>query len=205
MEHATHHRLACIECDLLVTLGALRDGDRALCPRCGHLLKSQPADGLTRSLAFALTAAVLLVMANSFPFLALKASGLENVMTLPRAAMEIYRDGYGAMAALVMGVIVVIPGVIIGTLVTLLIAVRNDHGAPWLVSAGRLVFWLAPWSMSEVFVIGVIVSLVKIDHMATVVIGVSFWSYVAFAMCFTAALSGLDRIEIWDEIERCTA
>ncbi len=197
--------MACIECDLLVSLGELREGDRAVCPRCGHLLTSRTADGLSRSLAFALAAAVLLVMANAFPFLALKASGLENIMTLPRAAVEIYRDGYGEMAALVMGLIVVIPAVMIATLVALLAALRNDRGAPWLAPAGRLLFWLTPWSMAEVFVIGVIVSLVKIGHMATVVIGVSFWSYVAFAVCLTVALSSLDRLEVWDEIERCSA
>jgi paraquat-inducible protein A len=55
--------------------------------------------------------------------------------------------------------------------------------------------------MVEVFVIGVIVSLVKIGHMATVVLGLSFWSYVAFSVCFTAAMASLDRLEVWREIE----
>ena len=36
------------------------------------------------------------------------------------------------------------------------------------------------------------------------VMGISFWAYVAFAFCFTAALSNLDRFEIWREIEACT-
>lgn len=201
----SHERLACIQCDLLVTLGELREGERAVCPRCGNLLTSRPPDGLTRSLAFGLAAALLLVMANSFPFLSLEASGLESVMTLPRASWEIYLDGYGAMAALVMGVIVVVPALMLGLLVALLTSLRRVRGAPWLVSAGRLLFWLTPWSMAEVFVIGTIVSLVKIGHMATVVLGVSFWSYVAFAVCFTAAMSSLDRLEVWSEIERCSA
>jgi paraquat-inducible protein A len=58
--------------------------------------------------------------------------------------------------------------------------------------------------MVEVFIIGVIVSLVKIGHMAHVILGASFWSYVGFAICFTAALSGLDRLSVWREIERCS-
>jgi paraquat-inducible protein A len=48
----------------------------------------------------------------------------------------------------------------------------------------------------------VIVSLVKIGQMATVIIGISFWAYAAFTICFTAAVSSLDRLEVWDEIER---
>ena len=57
----------------------------------------------------------------------------------------------------------------------------------------------------EVFVIGVLVSLVKIGAMAKVVMGVSFFSYVAFALCFTAALSNLDRVQIWREIQAATS
>jgi paraquat-inducible protein A len=205
VERSTRERVACIQCDLLVALRELAGGERATCPRCGNLLASRTKNGLAGSLAFALAGAVLLVMANAFPFLALKASGLEHVMTLPRTALEIYREGYGAMAVIVFGVIVAVPGLMIGILIALLTALRRDSKAPWLVPAGRLLFWLSPWSMSEVFVIGVIVSLVKIGHMATVILGVSFWAYVAFAICFTAAMASLDRIAVWDEIERCSA
>ena len=52
-----------------------------------------------------------------------------------------------------------------------------------------------------VFVIGVIVSLVKIMAMATVVLGISFWAYTAFAICFTLAVSNLDRYQCWEDIE----
>ena len=204
MERPIRERLACIECDLLVTVGELREGDRAACPRCGHLLTSRTANGLERSLAWAIAAGVLLVMALYFPFLSLKASGLESTMTLPSAALEIYRSGYGEMAALVLAVIVVVPAVMISILYALLGSLLRERGGSWLVPAGRTLFWLTPWSMAEVFVIGVIVSLIKIGHMATVVIGISFWSYVAFSVCFTAAMSSLDRLTVWDEIERCT-
>ncbi|MEZ5501490.1 MAG: paraquat-inducible protein A [Halioglobus sp.] len=57
------------------------------------------------------------------------------------------------------------------------------------------------WSMVEVFIIGVIVSLVKIAAMATVVVGISFWAYAAFTVCFTLAVSSLDRYQCWERIE----
>ena len=58
--------------------------------------------------------------------------------------------------------------------------------------------------MAEVFLIGVIVSLVKIAAMATVEMGISFWAYAAFTICFTLAISNLDRVQCWSEIERLT-
>jgi paraquat-inducible protein A len=202
---ASGERTACVECDLLVRVGKLRGGQRAACPRCGHVLTAPAPGGLTRSLAFALAACILLVLANAFPFLALKAKGLEQVMTLPRTAVELYRDGHGGLAVLVLGPIVGVPALTLATMLTLLVPIRRRFPAPWLVPAGRLLFLLSPWSMVEVFVIGVLVSLVKIGAMATVVLGISFWAYAGFAVCFTACLSSLDRFEMWREIEVCTA
>ena len=198
-------RTACIECDLVVVVRLLEGAQRAACPRCGHVLTAHTPDGLTRSLAFALAAVVLLIMANAFPFLSLHAKGLEKVMTLPQSAVELYREGYPVIAVLVLGPIVGIPAVMLAAIVSLLVPLRRRHGAPWLVPAGRLVFALAPWAMVEVFLIGVLVSLVKIGAMATVLLGVSFWAYVAFVICFTATLSGLDRFQTWREIEACVA
>ena len=205
MNAPSAERIACIECDLLVQVGELGEGQRAECPRCGNHLTAPAADGLTRTFAFALAACVLLVLANSFPFLSLKAKGLEQVMTLPRTAVQLYSDGYATLAVLVLGPIVGIPALMLATLMALIVPIRRRVSAPWLVPAGRLLFFLTPWAMVEVFVIGVLVSLVKIGAMATVVLGISFWAYVGFAVCFTASLSSLDRLQMWREIEVCAS
>jgi paraquat-inducible protein A len=196
---------ACIECDLLVRVGEIGGDERAECPRCGHVITVASSDGLTRALAFAIAAAILLALANSFPFMALKSQGLEQVMTLPRTAVELYRDDYTLLAVLVLGPIVAVPGLMLATLIALLTYVRQRRPASWLVPAGRSLFLLSPWTMVEVFVIGVLVSLVKIAAMAAVVLGISFWAYVSFAVCFTAAFSSLDRLEMWREIEATLA
>ncbi|MGH0037924.1 MAG: paraquat-inducible protein A [Myxococcota bacterium] len=198
-------RIGCVECDLLVQVGALAPGEKATCPRCGHLLTANTVDGLTRSLAFALAAAMLLTLSMFFPFLSLQASGLEQVMTLPGSAIQLWEDGYPSIALLVMVPIIGVPALMIGALVALLLPLRQDRPASWLVPTARFLFFLNPWSMVEVFVIGVIVSLVKIGAMATVVLGISFWAYVAFALCFTATLTNLDRVQLWERIEELTA
>ena len=86
-------------------------------------------------------------------------------------------------------------------LVALLVPLIRGWNAPWLTVMGRLVFGLSPWSMVEVFVIGVIVSLVKLASMATIGLGTSFWCYVAFALCLTASVANLDRMHVWNSIE----
>ncbi len=195
-------RIACLECDLLLTLPSIGEGERAACPRCDHLLTSRPRDGLQRPMAYALSALILMVVSLLFPFLSLQASGLGNVMTLGESAFVLYEDGQPVLAALVLGFILVLPAVMLAMVIALVVPLRRDWSAPWLVPIGRAVFALGPWAMVEVFVIGVIVSLVKLASMAQVSLGISFWSYVGFALCFTATFASLDRLYLWSEIER---
>ncbi len=122
-------------------------------------------------------------------------------MTLPQSAYELYLDGYWTIALLVMGPIMGIPALILATIAALTIPLLRDQPAGWLVPAARFLFLLSPWSMVEVFVIGVLVSLVKIGAMATVILGISFWAYIAFAVCFIATLTNLDRVLLWRRIE----
>jgi paraquat-inducible protein A len=126
-------------------------------------------------------------------------------MTLPHSAYELYQDGYLSIAILVMGPIIAVPALMIAALVALLAAIRQGKRARWFVPTGRFLFFLNPWSMVEVFVIGVLVSLVKIGAMATVILGISFWAYVVFAICFIATLANLDRFQLWERIEELTA
>jgi paraquat-inducible protein A len=196
---------ACLQCDLLLPRPTLGPGERASCPRCGAHLAAVPRDGLLRPFAFCSSAVVLLVIAVSFPFLSMKAGGLENAMTLPESGIALYRHGMVMLSIVVMAAILFIPTAILGLALALVGQLMRGRPAPWLAPVARLIFGLATWSMVEVFVIGVIVSLVKLASMADVVLGISFWSYAVFSLCLTAALSSLDRDYVWREIERTRA
>ena len=77
----------------------------------------------------------------------------------------------------------------------------NRH-FPWMNTLARGIMLTHSWAVVEVFIIGVIVSLVKIAAMATVTLGISFWAYAGFSICFTLAISSLDRFQCWRDIGR---
>ena len=194
--------MACPGCDLLLDVAGLAAGTTARCPRCGHFLTRVQRDATARVLAFAVSALVFLAVANAFPFLSFAASGLESVMTLPETALALYRYGMRAVALLVAAFIVVIPALVLVLLLLVCVPLERGLAAPWLITAARWVFSLKNWAMVEVFIIGVIVSLVKISSMARVELGISFWSYIAFTILFTLALTSLDRYQCWLRIEQ---
>ncbi len=194
--------IACHGCDLLVDVANLPDGGRAACPRCGHFLTRYRRDAVTRALAYAVTAAVFLAIANSFSFLSMAAGGLQAAMTLPETALTLYRHGMWDLAILVGAFIVVIPALLLGLVLALCLPLAAGRPAPWLVPAARWLYSMQEWAMVEVFMIGVVVSLVKLSSMAHVELGFSFWAYAAFSISFTLALVTLDRFQCWQMIER---
>jgi paraquat-inducible protein A len=193
--------IACHACDLLVDVHELKLGQRASCPRCGHFLTRLRPDAHSKVLSYSLAALVALAFANAFPFLSFASSGLESVMTLPQTPGMLWDYGLPMVSILVAAFIIVIPAIVLVLLILLCLPLRGGRWQPWLKPVGRWIFQMQTWSMVEVFIIGVIVSLVKIAKLATVVLGLSFWGYVAFSILFTMAIAALDRYQMWQEIE----
>jgi paraquat-inducible protein A len=198
---AMSSEIACHSCDLLVHVGTLRHGESASCPRCGCFLTRYREDAYQRILAFASAGLIFLVLANSYSFLSFSSTGMESVMTLRETPAALWNNDMPGVAMLVTAFIIVIPAGVLVLMLALASALIQNIYHPWLAPIAKSVFLAQNWSMVEVFIIGVIVSLVKIAAMATVVVGASFWAYAAFAICFTAAVANLDRYQCWERIE----
>lgn len=198
-------QIACHECDALLDLKPLTNGQRAVCPRCGGLIQVARDDHLTRALAFAISGLLLLPIANAYPFLGFERSGLENMFRLPQAAQILFENDAQFLGIIILVLIVVLPAVLLALVLGLVIPLIRGRNAPWLIPAGRLLYGMNTWNMVEVFVLGVIVSLVKIMKLATVVIGISFWAYIGFALCLIGAISHLDRLSVWQAIDRVSS
>lgn len=194
--------VACPSCDLLFDVDGLRHGEKARCSRCGDFLTRVRDDSFERLQSFAVSGLVCLMIGCAFPFLSFESSGLESIMTLPQTAVQLYDQGRPDLALLVAGFIIFIPAVVLVLLLVLSTCLIRRKFYPWMVPVTRLVFHMQSWAMVEVFFIGVLVSLVKIAHMATVVIGISFWGYGAFALCFVASIANLDRLQYWNYLDR---
>ena len=199
------NEMACHGCDLLVDVGGLKDGESASCPRCGHFLTKYRADSYSRVLAYTIAGLILLVMANSYSFLSFSSSGLESVITLRQTPGAVWEYGMPEVAIMVAAFIIVIPAVVLVLLLALCLPLERGIYRPWLAPIAKAIFMSQNWAMVEVFIIGVIVSLVKIAAMATVVLGISFWAYAGFSICFTLAVATLDRYQCWERIEELGA
>ena len=195
--------IACHQCDLLVEAAPLPEGSKAHCPRCGHTLRYSPKDGLLRPLAIAIAALIFLVLANLFPFMVLRIGGQEQIMTLFEGSIALHTNGYSLIAVIFLSCTVLVPAAILVMVTYLLLELLgNQKQATAFPYLARGVFTLIPWAMADVFIVGVLVSLIKIASLASVEMGISFWMYVASTILFTWTLGTLDRDLIWSTWER---
>lgn len=194
--------IACIDCDLLLRLRPLAQREQARCPRCGSLLGRGDPARAREAFPFALAALLLLPLSLSFPFLSFSRSGIEHEMSLLQTSLVLAQDGQVLLSGVVLAFIIVIPSLVAAAICYLSLALYVDRPVPGLRLAARFAFTASRWSMVEVFIIGALVSLVKIAELAYVVVGISLWSYLGLAVLLVLALSRLDRLAVWQRIER---
>ena len=195
-------KIGCPECDLLIPRPTLVPGQRAACPRCGFVLSVCYAEPSNRALSFAVSGLVFLLVAISFPFLAINAAGVESSMTLFQTVSYLADYGANTIAVLIFVIVIFIPAIML--VVTVLLALMLSKGwfPGWMLPLTRWLFHINAWAMVEVFSIAVIVSLVKIASMARVELGLSFWAFLAFTAFFLLAFSSLDRLTVWSTVDR---
>lgn len=192
--------IACRECDLLQRECELPAHRIAECARCGaELFRARPRS-LDRTLAFVAGAAVLFFIANAFPVLSLEAQGLVNSTTVLGAAQALYDDNERLVAILVFMTTMLLPGMEIAAMLYMLVSLRLGRIPRQLAFAFRLVEAVKPWGMQQVFIIGVLVSLVKLGHMATVILGLGLYAMAGVILLLTAAEAAYDPRALWARV-----
>ncbi len=193
--------IACHECDFLHTVASVPGGGKALCTRCGALLYRKVPNSIERALALNLAAFMLFLMANFFPFISLKASGRIEEDLFLSGAMELYRLGMGELGLLVVLTSFVFPLLIIGGMLYILFPLRFGR-RPWkMAPVYRMVRSLMPWSLIAVFMLGVLISIVKLLDLATVIPGTSLFAFAGLMVLSAAAHANMDPTLIWPPME----
>src|SRR5262249_12679112 len=152
----------CHECGLHFSVGALTPGTAAVCSRCGATMLRAPTNSLDRTLALALAGLVLVVVANTLPFMALEISGRLQEANLVTGAAALFRDGLWSLGAVVLLTTIVAPALKLGSIVYVLVGLRLRRPPRDLPLVCRLVVAMRPWAMVEVYLLGVFVAYVKL-------------------------------------------
>ena len=193
--------VACPNCDLLQRLPELHTGETACCSRCQTVLWRHKKDSLNRTLALAIAAAFLWLIANTMPMLGLTAVGRKCFTTVFGGAELLWQHGMHVVAAVVFFTAVLAPGLQILVMLAVLLGVRCERPPFWVGTFLKHLPFTQLWSMMEVMLLGVLVSLTKIAEYATVIPGHALFAVGALIVVLAALQSSFDAREVWLRVQ----
>ena len=105
------------------------------------------------------------------------------------------------MSVVVCIVLLIVPAVRILGMIFVLLPLKINKVPPHSKWTYYIVEWIAPWNMVEVFLIGILVTFVKLGGLAKILLGISFWAFVALVVVSIAASISVDRHRFWDQLD----
>jgi len=195
-----HRLVACEYCDALHERTALEPGERAVCVRCGGALYRESSRAYRRLLPLVVTALILFLISNTYPIVEMDLKGVRTATTLWGAVQAPHADHMTLVAMLVFGTTILFPLSEMLMMCYLLVPMARRHMPPGFERIVRGIRQTRPWGMIEVFMIGVLVTVVKLSTMAQVLPGVALWSFGALVVVLAAMLS-FDPRDLWHYLE----
>ncbi|WP_421683694.1 paraquat-inducible protein A [Stutzerimonas urumqiensis] len=185
-----HKLIACPECDLIMRKGVIAEGVALECPRCHYELLTHRTNVIGQSLALVLTALLLYIPANFLPIVNLSLLGRTTYDTVWTGVLGLYQSGMRSIALVVFLCSMVVPLLKLLCQLFVLLTVISKKGRRAGVFTYRVYHHMRDWGMLEVYLLGILVSIIKLNDMAQLSVG-------AGLACFV----GLLLVQVWLEIK----
>lgn len=191
----------CPRCDWVMAFRLPGPRERVCCPRCNHHVAEGPkAHRLTDPIAWALSALVMLLLVFGFDFLSFQTRGIGHAMSFVDAMGAMYHYGYPALALLFILTTAVLPGAFLAGAIYVSTAARSSRPLPLIIPIARWVHHIQMWMMSDVLLVGILVSLIKIVSLAQIGLGPSFIVFCLFSLLLLKTMNALDWPGLWRAI-----
>jgi paraquat-inducible protein A len=192
--------IACHDCGQLVRLPGMPDKTIARCFRCGAKLFVNTSDTIDRTLALLFTSLIFFIIANIYPFLAMRIEGFVQQTNLITGIFTLYHQGMPGLASLVLLTILILPLYQILGLIYIFLPMKLGY-VPWKTAyIFRTIRHLRPWVMMEVYMLGILISMVKLAKMATIIPGIASLAFMVLIIVLTATISGLNSDDVWKRL-----
>lgn len=201
-EATVNTQIACHECDLLVNIPQLVNRQKASCPRCGFVLTRYYFRGRSKLMAFSMTSLLFLILTLVFPFLIFNAQGSEKSVFFLESIQSLGQETYFPVVLFMFITTLVVPTMMLLGINYVLLSSKFKRAFPFTKNVLRIIFHLRGWNMAEIFLLGILVSMVKIASLAEVSFGLSFFAFVLFVLSLSASRLYLDKIQAWNWVSQ---
>ncbi len=188
----------CEYCDTVYRQREPRRNQVLRCPRCGAVLARHHAVGTDGMLALVATALIVFLIANVWPIVTLGLGTTQNSTTLWGTIIAMWQHDAQVVAVLAAATLFFFPLNKMLMLGWLLLFARRGRRAPGFGRMMVALHYLQPWTMSEVFVLGALVAIVKARTYFDVLPDPGIYAYGVLTLLITV-FSGIDLRRLWDD------
>ena len=196
-EDALDNLIICHECYTLHEEVAIKDGTKALCTKCGSILYRYDSRLVEHGLSLSIAGLIFFILANVFPLVKIEILGHEQFITMPKTFIALFDNGFYVVGLLCAFLIFIFPLMIFTINIVLFALLKLKKGKNFTRELLVLLSHIKPWSMSDIFLISILVALVKLIGYAQIHMGTSFWALILFVLIDLYITKRIQVSEIW--------
>lgn len=196
-EEALDRLIICHKCHTLHQEIPLEDGSKAHCRECNALLYRYDTKLINYGLALSITALIFFSVANFFPVVKIELLGHEQFITIPKTFFSLIDNGFYFVGVLCAFLVFIFPLTTFILYLMLFTLFKVKRGGEISKDILVLLSHMKPWNMSDIFLVSVLVSLVKLIGYAQIHIGTAFWALVLFVLVDVFISKSTRLSEIW--------
>ena len=178
-----------------------------LCPRCGSHLHLRKRASVQTTVALMAAATALYIPSHLLPIMTVVELGDVTHNTIIGGMMTFWRSGAYPIAIVIFTASILIPLLKIVAL-TWLCAAATGKVHPSPTALGRI-YWftelLGRWSMVDIFVVGILVSLVQLGNYMTITPGPGALAFAGVVMLTMFAAMSFEPRLLWDRLDELSA
>ena len=196
-EDALDNLIICQQCHTLHEEVPIKDGTKALCTECGSILYRYDSKLVDYGLAWSITGFIFFILANLFPVVNIELLGHEQFITIPKTFVALFDNGFYVVGLLCLFLIFLFPLMIFSINIVIFALLKFKKAPVFTKELLVLLSHIKPWSMSDIFLISVLVALVKLIGYAQIHMGTAFWALVIFVSIDLYITKRIHLSEIW--------
>jgi paraquat-inducible protein A len=191
----------CPDCGLMQILPPLPPGSRAVCLRCDAVLRHTRRDPLLLPLALNLTALILFGLGATLTLMSVSTAGQQRAAGLITGPVELDRYGLWEISLVVLVTTIAVPLARVLCMLAVLLGLRMARPPAELRAIYAWVKHLRPWSMVEIYLLGLFVAYVRLNAMAAVDLGPAIFALGGLMVIMVLADYMLDDQAVWEAME----
>ena len=199
--------VSCHTCNLVSRAPVEDAAEAAICPRCGSTVRFRMAGSIGHSWAFLVAAIILYIPANTLPMMLTSSLFGSSDDTIISGVLFLWEDGSWYLALIVFVASILVPIGKMLALIVILLSVQlpgvelTPGRRARLARTYRIIASIGRWSMLDIYVVGLLATVVQLTALASVRAGPAALAFGAVVVLTMLATESFDPRLIWDATE----